>query len=104
MFQSVEFKDGKAYITFKETGAGLAVKDKYGYVKAFTLAGADNKFHWAKAEIISKNTVEVSCDAVPDPIAVRFGWADNPDDLNLYNVEGLPAVPFRSDDWPGITR
>lgn len=104
MYKSVEFKDGKAYITFDETGSGLAVADKYGYVKAFTIAGADRKFHWAKAEIINKNTVVVSSYAVTDPVAVRFGWADNPDDLNLYNLEGLPANPFRTDNWPGITK
>lgn len=104
MYESVEFKDGKAYITFTETGSGLAVKDKYGYVKAFAIAGADRKFHWAKAEIINPNTVVVQSYAVPDPVAVRFGWANNPDDLNLYNLEELPANPFRTDDWPGITK
>jgi sialate O-acetylesterase len=104
MFKSVEFKDGKAYITFDETGSGLAVADKYGYVKSFSIAGADKKFHWAKAEIINKNTVVVSSYAVSNPVAVRFGWADNPDDLNLYNLEGLPANPFRTDNWPGITK
>lgn len=104
MFQSVEFKDGKAYVTFSEVGSGLAVKDKYAYVKAFTLAGSDREFHWAKARIINKNTVEVSSGHVPNPVAVRFGWADNPDDLNLYNLEELPAVPFRTDEWPGITK
>jgi hypothetical protein len=40
---------------------------------------------------------------LPLPVAVRYGWADNPDDLNLFNMEGLPTVPFRTDDWPGIT-
>jgi sialate O-acetylesterase len=104
MYESVEFKDGKAYITFTETGSGLAVKDKYGYVKAFAIAGADREFHWAKAEIINPNTVVVQSYAVPDPVAVRFGWANNPDDLNLYNLEELPANPFRTDDWPGITK
>ncbi len=104
MFESVEFKDGKAYITFSETGSGLAVADKYGYVKAFSIAGADKKFYWAKAEIINKNTVVVQSYAVSNPVAVRFGWANNPDDLNLYNLEGLPANPFRTDEWPGITK
>ena len=104
MYESVEFKDGKAYITFTETGSGLAVKDKYGYVKAFAIAGADREFHWAKAEIINSNTVVVQSYAVPDPVAVRFGWANNPDDLNLYNLEELPANPFRTDEWPGITK
>ncbi|WP_319502329.1 sialate O-acetylesterase [uncultured Draconibacterium sp.] len=103
-FESVEFKDGKAYITFSETGSGLAVKDKYGYVKAFSIAGADRQFYWAKAEVINKNTVVVYSYAVTNPVAVRFGWADNPDDLNLYNLELLPANPFRTDDWPGITK
>jgi len=104
MYESVEFKDGKAYVTFTETGSGLAVKDKYGYVKAFAIAGADREFHWAKAEIINPTTVVVQSYAVPDPVAVRFGWANNPDDLNLYNLEELPANPFRTDDWPGITK
>jgi sialate O-acetylesterase len=45
----------------------------------------------------------VYCDKVNNPVAVRYGWANNPDDVNLYNNEGLPASPFRTDEWPGIT-
>ncbi|MFV0590785.1 MAG: sialate O-acetylesterase [Draconibacterium sp.] len=104
MYQSVEFKNGKAIVTFSETGSGLIAKDKYGYINAFSVAGADRKFHWAKAKIIGKNQVEVSCEVVKNPVAVRFAWANNPDDLNLYNKEGLPAIPFRTDNWPGITK
>ncbi len=104
MYKSVAFKNGKAYITFADTGAGLTVKDKYGYLKAFTIAGADKKFYWAKAEIVDNNTVVVYSKDVSKPVAVRFGWADNPDDLNLYNKEGLPATPFRTDNWQGITK
>jgi len=48
--------------------------------------------------------VTVYSDEVKNPVAVRFGWASNPDDLNLYNKEGLPANPFRTDEWPGITK
>ena len=103
MFQSAEFVDGMAIVSFTETGSGLHVKDKYDYVKAFTLAGEDKVFHWAKAKLVG-NKVEVWSPMVPNPIAVRMGWADNPDDLNLYNKEGLPANPFRSDDWQGITK
>jgi sialate O-acetylesterase len=66
-------------------------------VKGFTLAGADGIHHWAQARITGKNQVEVSCEQVPAPVAVRYGWADNPDDVNLYNSAGLPANPFRSD-------
>ncbi|MEY4930902.1 MAG: hypothetical protein RI909_1626, partial [Bacteroidota bacterium] len=81
---------------------GLLVKDKYGYLKAFEVAGADQKFYYAKAWM-EGNEVVVSCDAVEQPIAVRFAWADNPEDANLFNKEGFPAVPFRTDTWKGIT-
>lgn len=104
MYRSVEFKDGKAFITFSETGSGLKAKDKYGYLKGFTIAGADKKFKWAKAEIVDNKTVVVYSGDIKDPKSVRYGWANNPDDVNLYNVEGLPANPFRTDDWPGITK
>ena len=103
MYKSVEFKEGKAYITFSETGSGLLIKDKYGYLKGFTLAGEDKIFHWAKAELVNPATVVVYSDDVPQPVAVRYGWADNPDDVNLYNKENLPANPFRTDNWQGIT-
>jgi sialate O-acetylesterase len=104
MYQSVKFEGNKAIITFTETGSGLVAKDKYGYLKSFSIAGADHKFVWAKAFINSDNSVVVYSDEVKNPVAVRFGWANNPDDLNLYNKEGLPANPFRTDDWPGITQ
>ncbi len=104
MYKSVEFKVGKAFITFSETGSGLKAKDKYGYLKGFTIAGADKKFKWAKAEIVDSQTVVVFSEEIKDPKSVRYGWANNPDDVNLYNVEGLPANPFRTDDWPGITK
>jgi sialate O-acetylesterase len=104
MYDSVEFKDGKAFVKFSEIGSGLKIKDKYGYIKGFSIAGPNKKFHWAKAELINENTVAVYSDEVPNPVAVRYGWADNPDDVNLYNKEELPANPFRTDDWPGITK
>jgi sialate O-acetylesterase len=104
MYESVKFEGNKAIITFRETGTGLIAKDKYGYINEFSIAGADKKFAWAKARITGKNTVEVYSDEVKNPVAVRFAWANNPDELNLYNNEGLPANPFRTDDWPGITK
>ncbi len=104
MYQSCDFKDGKAFITFSAKGSGLVVKDKYGYLKGFSIAGDDKKFVWAKAELVDNGTVVVYSDVVKEPASVRYGWADNPDDLNLYNKEGLPAIPFRTDDWPGITK
>lgn len=67
----------------------------------FTIAGKDQVFHRAKAEIAGK-TVVVRSEAVADPIAVRYGWADHPV-CNLFNRAGLPASPFRTDDFPALT-
>jgi sialate O-acetylesterase len=67
----------------------------------FAIAGKDKKFFWADARIDGE-TVVVSSSQVAKPVAVRYGWADNPD-CNLYNSAGLPASPFRTDDWPGVT-
>ena len=103
-FKSVEFKNDKAIVTFSEIGSGLQVNDKYGYLKGFAIAGNDKIFKWAKAEILNNNSVIIYHSEIKNPVAVRYGWADNPDDVNLYNKEGLPAIPFRTDNWPGITR
>jgi sialate O-acetylesterase len=92
----------KAVISFTNTGSGLMVHDKYGYVKGFEIAGADKQFHYAKAYIIG-NTVVVYNDVLNAPVAVRYGWADDAGDDNLFNKEGFPAAPFRTDDWKGIT-
>ncbi|MFN8341252.1 MAG: sialate O-acetylesterase [Cyclobacteriaceae bacterium] len=88
----------RVVVTFGEVAGGLLARDKYGYVKGFALAGADKKYRWAKGEI-RNNTVILSAADVPDPVAVRYAWADNPDDANLYNGAGLPATPFRTDEW-----
>jgi sialate O-acetylesterase len=96
MVSAVDFRDSKAVVSFSDTGNGLMVKDRYGYVNGFALAGADKKYYWAQARIIGSHQVEVLCDQVPEPVSVRYGWANNPDDLNLTNSEGLPANPFRN--------
>jgi sialate O-acetylesterase len=102
-YESMKIEGNKAIITFTENVSGLVIKDPYGYLKGFTIAGKDSTFHWAKADIIDDQTVVVYSDEVLEPVSVRYGWADNPDDLNLYNKEGLPANPFRTDTWEGIT-
>ncbi len=102
MYQSMKVEGNKIRLTFTHAGNGLQVKDKYGYLKAFEVAGADQKFYYAKAWI-EGNDIVVSCDAVANPVAARFAWADNPDDANLFNKEGFPAVPFRTDSWRGVT-
>jgi len=103
MYKSMHVEGNKVYIEFDHIGSGLKVHDPYGYLKGFTIAGDDRNFFWAKADLIDDHTVVVYSEKVDNPAAVRYGWADNPHDLNLYNQEGLPANPFRTDSWPGIT-
>jgi sialate O-acetylesterase len=98
VYQSMQMEGSRIRLTFTHTGSGLMVKDKYGYLKAFAVAGTDKKFYWAQAAL-DGNTVVVWSDAVAEPAAVRYGWAANPEDVNLYNKEGLPAAPFRTDTW-----
>ena len=79
----------------------LVQKAEKGELTGFQIAGADHVWHWAHARI-SGSEVVVSCPEVTSPVAVRYAWSTNPV-CNLFNSEGLPAWPFRSDDWPGIT-
>jgi len=101
-YKSMNIEDNKVHLLFENIGSGLQAKDKYGYLKGFAIAGSDQKFYWANATI-ENNAVLVWSDKVKTPAAVRYAWADNPDDANLYNQEGLPAVPFRTDQWQGLT-
>lgn len=101
-FEKMEVEGNKARIYFDHVGSGLKIQDKYGYVKGFAIAGEDRVFHWANAYQEGNNIVVFS-EKVTKPVAVRYGWADNPDDVNVYNEEGLPASPFRTDSWDGIT-
>jgi len=103
LYKSQKIEGNKIRISFDHVGKGLVTKDKYGYLKGFTIAGGDKKFVWAKA-YLDGNDVIVYSDQVSQPVSVRYAWANNPDDANLYNQEGLPASPFRSDDWKGITQ
>lgn len=80
----------------------LITKDKYGYIRGFSIAGADSVFHWAKA-YLKNNAVVVYSTEVKNPVAVRYAWANNPGPLDLYNKQGLPVSPFRTDNWPMIT-
>lgn len=102
-YKSMNVEGNTVRISFSDIGSGLIVKDKYGYLKGFEVAGSDHRFYYAKATIAGDEVI-VACDQVQTPVAVRFAWADNPEDANLFNKEGFPAVPFRSDNWEGITR
>jgi len=86
-------------LSFDHTNQRLVAKD--GDLVGFAIAGADHKYHWADAKI-DGDSVVVSSKDVPSPIAVRYAWAANPA-CNLYNGAGLPAVPFRTDNWKGVT-
>lgn len=100
MYETYRIEGNKIRIYLKHTDKGLKTKDG-GKVQGFAIAGVDHKFHWADA-VIEGNTVVVSSPDVAFPIAVRYAWADNPV-CNLYNGAGLPASPFRTDDWKGVT-
>jgi len=99
IYRSMRIEGDKIRLFFDHVGSGLVAKG--GELKGFAIAGEDRKFVWAKAKI-EGNTVVVWSEQVPKPVAVRYAWADNPE-CNLYNKEGLPASPFRTDDWPGVT-
>ncbi|MBD2723103.1 sialate O-acetylesterase [Hymenobacter armeniacus] len=101
VYQRLQVEGGKAVLSFANTGGGLMVK-KGDKPLAFAIAGADKKFVWADAKIEGDKVVVWSKD-VPQPVAVRYAWADNPDQANLYNKQGLPAISFRTDTWPGLT-
>ncbi|MDP9048986.1 MAG: sialate O-acetylesterase, partial [Bacteroidota bacterium] len=103
LFSSVDFSNGSAFVSFVHTEHGLSVKDKYGYIKGFELAGADHKFYYAQAIITGGNKVKVWCSQVPHPESVRYGWTNAPVEANLFSKEGFPVSPFRSDNWKGIT-
>ena len=90
----------KIRLTFKHVEGGLQAKDG-STLTGFEIAGADKKFYKATATIIGRDVVVTSSD-VAKPIAVRYDWANNPDG-NLYNTAGLPASPFRTDMWAGVT-
>jgi len=102
VYKNMSVDGQRAILEFDPMGSSLLVKDKYGYVKGFAIAGEDRVFHWARGRQ-QGNKIILESSKVGKPVAVRYGWADNPDDVNLYNKEGLPASPFRTDDWPGIT-
>ena len=101
IYQSHEVNGDRVTVTFDHVGGGLDTHD-VRQVLGFTIAGADKKFHKAEARIIGKNQVEVWSEEVLEPESVRYAWANNPV-CNLQNRSHLPATPFRTDKWKGIT-
>jgi len=109
LFKSMRVEGGQARISFDFVGSGLMVgvkkgldptqEVKDGQLKGFAISGEDRKWYWANARIEGSEVV-VSSPDVPNPVAVRYAFAMNPEGCNLYNREGLPASPFRTDDLP----
>lgn len=108
LFKAIKIEGGKAHVTFDYPGSGLMVAKKEGRnpateakeekLKRFAVAGEDKKWFWADA-VIEGSAVVVSSPDVKAPVAVRYAFEMNPDGANLYNREGLPASPFRTDNW-----
>ncbi|PWV56234.1 sialate O-acetylesterase [Chitinophaga sp. S165] len=96
LYKNMTSEGHKIIIQFINTGSGLIAKN--GPLKQFAIAGPDKQFRWAHAEI-KGNKVIVWHEAISKPVAVRYAWADNPEGANLYNKEGLPASPFRTDNF-----
>jgi len=99
IYDSMKISGNEVHIRFRYTGDGL--EGQGGALKGFSIAGADKRFHWASA-YVEGDEVIVSSKEVGAPVAVRYAWANNPD-CNLFNKNGLPASPFRTDDWPGAS-
>jgi sialate O-acetylesterase len=98
IYKAMEKEGSKIIIRFDDVGSGL-VGQGGEPLKWFAIAGEDRKFFHAPASIVD-DTVVVCSENVPDPVAVRYAWANNPAGCNLFNKEGFPASPFRTDNWP----
>lgn len=100
-YESMEKVDSGIVLKFKNRGKSwrpFDVKEPIG----FTIAGEDKKFYNAEAKILDDGRVQVSSPSVPNPVSVRYAWAQNPI-CNMFADNGLPLTPFRTDDWPGVT-
>ena len=98
--KEVRFDQGKAYVTFGHVGEGLASRGTLADLRGFALCGEERVFAPARARLVSNDTVEVSNDALPDPVAVSYAFASFNNSASLINSYGIPAVSFRSDSEP----
>ncbi len=96
-------KGNKIILTFSDVGNGLKIKNGEK-LNEFAIAGFDQKFVWAEAKIVGKNKIEVWSDKVLTPKAVQYAFNNNPKNPNLTNDSGLPASPFRTDNWDDPTK
>ena len=97
IYKSMKVDGNKIILSFEDVDGGLVAKGG-SELKQFAIADTDKHFVWAKAKIEGDKVI-VWNDNIPNPVAVRYAWADNPAGANLYNKDGLPASPFRTDKW-----
>ncbi|TAG31962.1 MAG: hypothetical protein EAZ35_02615 [Sphingobacteriia bacterium] len=93
----------KIELTFKFATGGLLIKNEKKLLQGIEIAGSDQQFYPAQAMIVGANKLVVFNKTVPAPVAVRYAWADDAGAANLFNKAGFPALPFRTDNWKGIT-
>lgn len=105
MYTSMKVQGSNVALNFSDIGSGLTIGNNGDgtELKGMEIAGADQKFYPAQATIQGDQLI-VSSDQVKKPVAVRYAWSDDTDGDNLFNKEGFPAVPFRTDNWPAITK
>jgi sialate O-acetylesterase len=99
VYKSIQVQGNRAVVQFAGVGKGLMAKEE---ISGFEIAGADQHFYPAKATIAGA-TVVLSAEEVAKPVAVRYAWADDDSKANLFNKEGFPAAPFRTDSWKAKT-
>jgi sialate O-acetylesterase len=104
LYKGMEKQGSKIVLSFDNVGTKAGDWRPFDVPEpiGFTIAGAEKKFVPAKAVILPDGRIEVSSEAVTEPVAVRYAWADNPV-CNMYSAAGLPLTPFRTDDFPGVT-
>lgn len=102
VFQKAAVNGSKIVLAFSEVGNGLRLRSG-AKPEEFAIAGADRKWYWAEAKIVGRNRVEVWSPQVTQPVAIRYAFNNNPKNPNLTNDTGIPAGPFRTDNWPGPT-
>ncbi len=101
-FEKMELDQHKAIISLKYAENGLVVKNRYGYIQGFEIAGEDKTFYYAQVQL-DGNKLIITSPKVSKPVAVRYNWSDATEDGQLFNQEGFPLAPFRTDAWPGLT-
>jgi sialate O-acetylesterase len=101
VYQSMKVAGKEVSVSFIHD-EGLRTRGQADMLVGFEIAGEDQKFYRANARILGRHVI-LTAKEVAVPVAVRYAWADDAGAANLFNQSGLPAVPFRTDNWPGIT-